>query len=152
MKYRDKLKAYAEATDPSRTLAISLVPNYKTYPTLHYQRLDYLLNRYVNRIMQKRGGKRHWKKGLTPIRYQLVPEMFKNGHPHHHGFFEVPQDMIDKYGLDGSALVLKTIWEDLVPGGSAELSPIFDPVGWAQYVSKENPLWGDYTFWSFRTS
>jgi len=132
---------------PKNPIAVTFVLN-SQYESYHSARSK--LKTFQKLIDERRFGRLFYKrKPERRLDFLVAPEKFVDGHPHYHGILAVPDDHLALYEAGELIDLYQQTWRSVVPAGQSEFKPLFDPVCWLNYSSKENCIsTSDRTIWS----
>jgi hypothetical protein len=136
---REILAAYGEWYHRRSGIAVTFVANQDWSKRTFEDRLK-TFHKTIDR--RRLGGRFYSKEAHRRLNFMVAPEMFREGHPHYHGFLSLPGDDLSKYGRDGAMRLYEATWKLLVPSGSMMCTDLIPNRlgGWAEYCSKENDL------------
>lgn len=140
--------AYSELTAVRGAVAVTLNLNTNQTSSLRPREI---IGAYFEAVDTVLLGRRYYRAPLNKrLRGYLVPEMF-DVHPHLHGVLAPPDS--DSLWPGDPTWFLEQVWRFQWPQGTVHVVPLYTPVRWAGYNSKENSLQmlqGFYT-WDFCT-
>lgn len=141
MRHEDANSNYVEWISCRPSYAVTLTFNWRggIGPRSAVQCVG-LLGRKIDEL---RLGSRYYKKPVeSRSLFVFVPEKWGE-YPHYHGVFQMPRSDSGRSITNDYSALIRVLWSDIVPAGTADVQDLYDPDGWLSYMTKETPLSDD---------